>query len=247
MTTLTKKEAHDIVEAVFETLEYAFGHAKLLGDEERLKSAVFEDLREAFRSVGFAQMSNVSLTSLRGHVSTAMVYLRSALERSLKIEVDSEHLFFTVSGMARAVSLLHPICATPDVVKRVPQKRRTRRKVVVTHGKTKQLDKFEININDDRNTTFFTGLEGTIESGGLFVATYDIFPMGSQLHMKVRGLPGDRVLTGTAKVAWIREHSDINPEAVPGMGMVFKRFSRAAQKEINKFIAENDSIFFEAV
>jgi uncharacterized protein (TIGR02266 family) len=152
-------------------------------------------------------------------------------------------------AVARAISLIYPITQTEGPIRRVSLKKRpsTRRQPPVssTAGPRRQ-PKLCARLGDVTCTNFFTGLERDISSGGLFVATFDIYPVGTVVNVEV-DMPGGLVLMGKAKVAWVREHCDAITDLSPGMGVVFKRLTPRAKREINRYIAEHDSLYYEAV
>jgi len=244
--TLNTKESKKILEAAYEALEYAIEHTKMINEEEVDKDEILIELEQGFNFVNKALFNDIPLKSIRGHVSNSFVHLRLVLHYSLESDIDDEHLIFSTSAVSRAIRLLYPITQVDGPIRQVPRKDRSRRKVVVSKKK-ENLSKFIINIKKDVDTNFFTGFDGSISSGGLFIATYNIHPLGTTLEINVSGLPSGRILTGIAEVTWIREHNDTLPDVFPGMGVIFKNLNESAKKEIDYYLSEHDSIFYEAV
>ncbi len=72
----------------------------------------------------------------------------------------------------------------------------------------------EVSLASD--SQFFTGLAGNLSSGGIFVATYRLLPMGSAVTMQIALPDGELLVKGT--VRWLREASS---GAAPGIGIAF--------------------------
>jgi uncharacterized protein (TIGR02266 family) len=120
--------------------------------------------------------------------------------------------------------------------------RRREPKAAARGGRT--IPVVEVDLEDDPDTRFFTGFSGTISSGGLFIATYDLHPVGTTVAVRAR-LPGGHVVRERGTVTWIREPSRRAPEIAPGMGVAFGRLEPASAREIARFIAGREVLFFE--
>lgn len=125
-------------------------------------------------------------------------------------------------------------------------KTKTSRRKTRTVASAKRRPTLRVTLGEDHFTNFWCGFKKDISEGGLFVATYNIFPVGKTVNLVV-AMPNHRVLIGSATVAFVREHNDLVPEIPPGMGLVLNRLSGTAKKQINTFIEDNEPIFFEAV
>jgi len=84
---------------------------------------------------------------------------------------------------------------------------------------------------------FYTGYSHNISTGGLFVGTHDILPVGSIFHVTFR-IPGvDHVFSCEAEVRWSRTYDGGTTETVePGMGIRFLDLSELELGLINAFI-----------
>jgi uncharacterized protein (TIGR02266 family) len=102
----------------------------------------------------------------------------------------------------------------------------------------------EVDVTFESEHNFYTGFLENLSSGGLFVATHDIRRIGDTVEVRFT-LPGRaEPVTATARVRWIREYGN-SPDAAPGMGLQFVDLDPAVQKEIERFIALREPIFFE--
>jgi uncharacterized protein (TIGR02266 family) len=187
---------------------------------------------------------------MRGKVANAVIVLRVALKRMQDLKTGGAPLAITLRSSARALSLLYPItqtCGSLLLVERKQEKRKTpSRKPRVGRFGFKWPRLLEVKVGDDTDTNFFSGFSGDMESGGLFIATYDIHPIGTVVHVKAK-LPNGHLVYEEATVKWVREYNEHCPEAAPGMGVVFENLSPPNKQEIEQFMVVRDSIFFEAV
>lgn len=101
----------------------------------------------------------------------------------------------------------------------------------------------ELGIQSETN--FYTGFACDISSGGLFVATYDLPPIGAEVSVNFR-LPGGPLLSLLGTVRWVREANEREPDLPPGMGVEFAELGADEAGAINDYIARNPPLFFEA-
>ena len=92
---------------------------------------------------------------------------------------------------------------------------------------------------------FFRGFTEDISGGGLFIATHQFYPIGTEFNMTLT-LEGYEIPV-TAKVVWIRENSPFMPaDTEPGMGLQFVDLTEEQSKVIQEFIKRKEPIFFDA-
>lgn len=78
----------------------------------------------------------------------------------------------------------------------------------------RSLVQAEVSVASD--SQFFTGLAGNLSTGGVFVATYRMLPVGGRVAMQIVLPEGDVLATGI--VRWVREPSS---GGAPGLGIAF--------------------------
>ena len=110
--------------------------------------------------------------------------------------------------------------------KKPTRKKKPRLELVVDEDEEDERrgeDRAEVScdIGFHSETNFFAGFTGDLSDGGLFVATYDMLPVGTELTLSFV-LPGGYPVTTRAKVRWTREARDDDPEFHPGMGVSFE-------------------------
>jgi hypothetical protein len=93
-------------------------------------------------------------------------------------------------------------------------------------------------------TNFYKGLAGNdiIDHGGLFVSTYVLPKMGTQVRLKV-SLPGGYEFEANAVVKWTRE--DGGDDAPPGFGAQFTQITPEARQLVYRYVRNREPIFHD--
>ncbi len=94
-------------------------------------------------------------------------------------------------------------------------------------------------------SNFYTGFAEDLSDGGIFVATFNLLPIGTALLISF-GLPDGRMISTPAKVAWIRDPYQFDSDFEPGMGVAFEDLAPADAKAIREFIACREPIFYDS-
>ncbi|NMO21553.1 TIGR02266 family protein [Pyxidicoccus fallax] len=98
-----------------------------------------------------------------------------------------------------------------------------------------------IDMRSDSN--FFTGFSMDISEGGVFIATVDPVPRGTQVELDFT-LPGGRPMKVTGVVRWVRESNSRTPELMPGVGVQFTGLPPEVASAISSFVTTRDPMFF---
>ena len=93
-------------------------------------------------------------------------------------------------------------------------------------------------------SNFWTGVTMDMSTGGLFVATYNILPIGTKLDVNIDLAGKSDAIQSRAEVRWIREYRDDN-EMTPGMGIQFLDMSKDDTDRVNAFINNRDTLLYE--
>jgi len=101
----------------------------------------------------------------------------------------------------------------------------------------------DVDIGLHSETNFFVGFAEDISDGGLFVATYDLLPIGTELTLSLV-LPGGRQIVAPARVTWIRDPHD--GDLAPGVGVRFERLDEEDREAIDRFLKKRAPMFFES-
>ncbi|HEU5077450.1 MAG TPA: TIGR02266 family protein [Polyangiaceae bacterium] len=102
---------------------------------------------------------------------------------------------------------------------------------------------FEVEFNYE--THFFAGLTLDISSGGLFIATYHLLPVGTALSLSFQlpQLPDGLRLSVRGEVRWVRCASEGHER--PGMGVAFKELTADTLSAIAAFCAERPPLYMD--
>ena len=95
-------------------------------------------------------------------------------------------------------------------------------------------------------TNFYKGLSGNdiIDHGGIFVATYKIPKIGTQLRLQV-SLPGGYEFQAGAVVRWTRESSDSTVDTPPGFGAQFTEIAPEARQLVYRYVRNREPLFHD--
>jgi Tfp pilus assembly protein PilZ len=97
-------------------------------------------------------------------------------------------------------------------------------------------------------TNFYKGLASgdVVATGGLFVATYQVPPVGEKLRLKV-SMPGGYEFEATGIVAWTRDVqlSTTSPGATPGFGAQFSEISDEGRGLIQRYVRNREPLFHD--
>lgn len=98
-------------------------------------------------------------------------------------------------------------------------------------------------IDTRSDSNFFTGFAMDISEGGVFIATVEPVPLGTQVELDFT-LPGGRPMKVTGVVRWVRESNARTPELMPGVGVQFTGLPSEVAHAITSFVATRDPMFF---
>ncbi|MDP2272123.1 MAG: TIGR02266 family protein [Archangium sp.] len=128
---------------------------------------------------------------------------------------------------------------SPPSPRAVPSVTEAMKKPIRTSGRVKM--QAAVDFNSDNN--FFNGFSANISDGGLFVATVNLLPLGTEVDLSFT-LPSGERIEAKGKVQWVREVNDQLIDAFPGMGVQFSSLNPAAQNAITQFLVQRDPLFF---
>jgi Tfp pilus assembly protein PilZ len=95
-------------------------------------------------------------------------------------------------------------------------------------------------------TNFYKGLSGNdvIESGGIFVATYNIPEIGQELLLRV-SLPGGYEFEAMGIVRWTRDVGGAGGDTAPGFGAQFTRISPEGRQLVYRYVRNREPLFHD--
>ena len=99
----------------------------------------------------------------------------------------------------------------------------------------------QIDFGSDSN--FYSGFSTNISDGGVFIATVNVLPLGTEVDLSFT-LPNGRSVRTKGVVRWVREVNDKIPDAFPGIGVQFEALPESAHEAIHGFVAEREPLFY---
>ena len=200
------------------------------------------------------------------HVGQSMDYLRKTLTLMQEVPNQDEKLEIATATVARTMAILFPLFKVLEdqkfrepepipltgVVPAQPEPvpiplSSPRRPGAAASGRERRgasRRSVEVDIGMQSETNFFTGFSMDISSGGLFVSTYDILPLDSEVNVNF-SLPGGPMMSLSGLVRWVREYNDAVPDTAPGMGIMFEDLSAEQENDINAYLARSNPLFYE--
>lgn len=115
-------------------------------------------------------------------------------------------------------------------------------------------DSIRVSLDTDvtfaSSSNFYTGFGQDISEGGIFVASYDLRPIGTKVEVKFT-LPSGYVIDARGVVRWLRDSFDVenwddnSEEAPPGMGIMFENLSEDDKTQIEQFLSARMPLFYD--
>jgi uncharacterized protein (TIGR02266 family) len=110
-----------------------------------------------------------------------------------------------------------------------------------------------IEIGIDDHTNFYVGFSENVSVGGLFIATYRLMPIGTEVAVTFV-LPDEFPVFVHGAVRWLREPRDTNTspananaanaDSPPGMGIEFAELGEAELTRIQAYINTRRPMFY---
>lgn len=106
--------------------------------------------------------------------------------------------------------------------------------------------RIEAELGAHSTTNFYKGLSGNdvIDSGGIFVATYQIPKIGAQVLVKV-SMPGGYEFEALGIVRWTREAPLSGSDSPPGFGAQFTQISPEGRQLVYRYVRNREPLFHD--
>jgi hypothetical protein len=106
--------------------------------------------------------------------------------------------------------------------------------------------RFEAELGAHSTTNFYKGLSGNdvIDSGGIFVATYQIPEIGRNIVVKV-SMPGGYEFEALGIVRWTREAPLSGSDSPPGFGAQFTQISPEGRQLVYRYVRNREPLFHD--
>lgn len=97
-------------------------------------------------------------------------------------------------------------------------------------------------INIFSGSNFYTGFTSDISEGGVFVETYQLEAVGTQVTIAM-GMPGGVEIRARGTVRWIRDPMNLGAGMEPGMGIEFDELDEETHAFIVEFVTMREPDF----
>jgi len=112
------------------------------------------------------------------------------------------------------------------------------------HGRLSERLDWEIEVDIESDSNFYTGFSTNVSDGGVFIATYRHHELGQRLHVQLR-LPGlEQAIDATVEVRWVRDQQP-GSDVSPGFGAAFIELSADARAHIERFTRHREPLFHD--
>ncbi len=91
----------------------------------------------------------------------------------------------------------------------------------------------------------YQGLSANISDGGIFVATENLVPLGTEVVLSFT-LEG-RNIESRGVVKWVRRPDERVPQSLTGLGVQFLEISDEARALVQRFVNQREPIFFDEI
>ncbi|MFW6050172.1 MAG: hypothetical protein ACODAU_03290 [Myxococcota bacterium] len=262
MTYSGASQAREAREALGKALE-------ALQEDPNIPEDVMAVAQNIAQSVGALFEAEKATSEPDGKVSVKSAIGSLGQTLALLQDVRSEHRGIEVATevIAKAMSTLYPLTTRPSHMPppggaeapaapqpaQVPAEARevaqtpapatgpTPPKVQSTGGPRQDV---EVNIGATTESNFYVGFSGEVTEGGVFVSTYEVFPMGTPVHMLVT-LPGGFELRADGIVRFVRDPLDMASDAEPGMGVQWENLGPQERELVLRFIRKRPPMFYD--
>lgn len=253
-----------------ELLVHALGRLQTDEVPEPVNQAI-EEIAAASNALYVVENEADTAQASASGVRIAIEHLGKGLSKLQAVPKQYEALIVATETIARTLALLYPIgraqqrqrrqavmvdgetpSETEPLAPGIPPAPeplgRPRKKTPVYEGDEQRISVgprvfIEADIGLMSDSHFYTGLSQDISTGGLFVATYQPKPPGTEISIYLV-LPLDgHVVEAMGVVRWTRDHGG---DAPPGMGIAFKDLRPEDLQAITQFCEHRSPMYHDS-
>lgn len=176
-------------------------------------------------------------------VQQSMGFLSECLERLQEVSVRGPEVDNATATIARTLAVLYPISKvqekggisqTPPPPQAMPHDAR----------RSTQRLAIDADVGFQSESNFYTGFTQDISEGGLFLATYNIQDLGTEMAVSFT-LPDGYLVSAVGVVRWVREYNEMTPDIHPGMGLQFTSLAPEDKHAIETFLDQRPAMFYD--
>ncbi|MGE0786870.1 MAG: TIGR02266 family protein [Sandaracinaceae bacterium] len=146
-----------------------------------------------------------------------------------------------IDSLAAAQRLLYPLAQTRGVVAVPPPEEE---KIFNIERRSSPRVETHVEVSFESETNFFQGFSEDISDGGLFIATYQMQPLGTVMEVEFT-LPTGHIVRAEAEVRWHRQLRSEAEGVSPGMGLRFIELRPEDARAIAQFIHARSPLFYD--
>lgn len=117
---------------------------------------------------------------------------------------------------------------------------------VAIERRNQQRVAVEVGVTMTSDSNLFVGLTDNISEGGLFVATHELLPVGSELDLEFQLPEDDEPISVRAQVRWHRPVSQASADRMPGFGARFVDLDDSDRERLEDFVDSREPMFHPA-
>jgi len=209
------------------------------------KQQVMDSLTGAVSALSSIETIDMGDPEYKNGVEATMDHLRRTLELMQAGERKSDELTAATETVAKTLAIMYPILKSIEKPARIPERpSKLPPDSPFKERRAAPRAEIEADIGFQSETNFFMGFTEDISTGGLFIATYDVRPMGSSLNINFT-LPNGHLVSAEGIVRWVREYNETTPDTPPGMGVQFENLQPVDKEAIHSFIEERPAMFYD--
>jgi uncharacterized protein (TIGR02266 family) len=229
------------VQMLNETLD----NIRRIGKSDTLEvDQIVQGVQEAITLLKNIDASNLRDATVSAGITSAMNHLRTALGALQLITRNAESIEEISRTIAKILAILYPLSKFGG--SKIPVHPAEKAPVPEHIKERRQAPRIaiEAEVGFQSETNFFMGFSEDISTGGLFISTYDIRPIGSVINLNFT-LPDGHLISVDGVVRWVREYNETTPDTSPGMGIQFDGLGPEDKEAIHLFIEERPAIFYD--
>lgn len=177
-------------------------------------------------------------------VRHAMQHVASALEAMQDVQLKSREADNATAELARTLSVLYPISKVQERQQKGEAEPRPSQPLPDDPRRKSLRLTIETDVGFQTESNFYTGLTQDISEGGLFLATYELQPIGTKMAVSF-SLPDGHFVSCVGVVRWIREYNEMTPDIHPGIGLQFTELQAEDKQAVEGFLHRRPALFYE--
>jgi uncharacterized protein (TIGR02266 family) len=176
--------------------------------------------------------------------------LEQALQRAREITGLSSRQAQSLTAVESAYAILLPVvyrstsAYAPPVSGRALIREKSQEARAPEERRRHTRVELETDVTFDGPTNFYTGFSEDISSGGLFISTYNIRPIGTKIEVSFT-MPNGHIVNARGEVRWVFNPIELDEDARPGMGVMFEELLPEDRRAVDEFIKKRAPIFYD--